>query len=441
MQGQQGFANYRNEITAQLSSVYYESLPGTGWSLGITFIQEEMPISAQSWRHHYIWILIAVVLALLLLSLLISEAYTGVIRRIWAYSVASSSILILGIFALWMLVYQTSTLEYERGVTVVDKAGLNKFLDSVNRKAASNNEQLPITMPTGMYVRSLSFPTPMQVEFAADVWQKYDTQKQGLTPGITFPQAIKMTITEVYREKEGTVETVGWTVQGLLSQDFDYSRYPFDIKNVEIVMEYKDKTKNVLLVPDFESYRLINPTTKPGLDEQVKVLGFTARKSIYSFKTERPKVNFGIEETQANRISLSFNCALKRNLIDALVVFMLPLIVILVGLYAASWLTVENPENTVPYRPLAAYTAVVFALVLLHRTFREKLPSGDIIYLEYFFLFAYLIIVGLMLNALMIFSKTSLGQRALAVAYWLRFLYWPLEILAWFITTVVIFYN
>jgi|GEM_PF-5849201 hypothetical protein len=439
LHGQKGFANYLNEITAQFSSVYYEPLPYTGWSLGVTFIEEESPIPSFVWRHYQIWILISAMIVLLLAFLLLTKAYIG--KAVWEYSIICSGILGIGVLILWILVYQAASIEQIAGIPIVDKVGLNKFVDSINRQAANNHETLPLTIPTGIYLRSINI-SGMQAEFTADIWQRYDKKKHAnIKQGVTFPRAISVQEQETYRETTGDSETIGWTVKGVLAQSFDYSKYPFDVKNVEIALAAKEKIKNVLLIPDFESYRLLSPTTKPGIDDQVKVLGFSVRKSIFSFDTQKPKVNFGIEEAPANKTLLNFNSILRRNLVDATVVYLLPLLVILVALYASLWFTYEDQGINISYRALAAYTAVVFSLVLLHRTFRDKLPSGEIIYLEYFFLFTYVTIVILILDALVMYSKMSLRGWAIKSSYLLRFLYWPLEVLAWLSATIIIFYN
>jgi hypothetical protein len=338
--------------------------------------------------------------------------------------------------------YQGYNREYARGIPVVDKVGLHTVVDSLNRRAVSSHQSVPITIPTGIYIRSLSFPGPMQVAISAEVWQQYDTKKYpDLSQGIVFPQSTTMEVKEQYRDKKGDVETVGWSIKGVFSQDFDYSRYPFDFKNVEISLDHPNKTKNILLIPDFESYRLLNPETKPGINEGVKVLGYSIRRSIFSFDVAKPKVDFGIEDITATKTTLSFNIALRRNLIDAVMVFLLPLLVMLVAVYAALWFTYEDPGYAVSYRTLGAYTAVIFTLVILHRLLREKLPSGEIIYLEYFFFFTYVTIAFLLIHALLLYSKIRLRPFALQLAYIVRFLYWPIEIFAWLLVTIIVFYN
>ena len=138
-------------------------------------------------------------------------------------------------------------------------------------------------------------------------------------------------------------------------------------------------------------------------------------------------------------MNLHFNIILSRNILDAFVIYFLPLIVILFALFAIFlFISREKPESLTTQ--MGQFTALLFALIVLHGNFRNKYPVGGIMYLEYLFFICYstLLISVFLTAALKIQTRwDALIDQAIIL---IKIFYWPIQLSFWFITTIIAFY-
>ena len=90
------------------------------------------------------------------------------------------------------------------------------------------------------------------------IWQKYPEDfpadiKRGFRIGSA--KNTKIVETDSYRLENGVV--VHWLFQADLRTQFDYSRYPLEIEHVGIQIQPLESDRNVFLVPDLGSYKMI----------------------------------------------------------------------------------------------------------------------------------------------------------------------------------------
>ena len=115
---------------------------------------------------------------------------------------------------------------------------------------------------------------PKEVFVKGLLWQKLDSQiSKGFSAGFALPDAVELDMSEAYRQRDGASETIGWEFEATLRQNMDLSRFPFDHDSVSIRLLPKDFTRSVVLVPDLASYSVINPSSLPGLDENLELSG------------------------------------------------------------------------------------------------------------------------------------------------------------------------
>jgi hypothetical protein len=192
-----------------------------------------------------------------------------------------------------------------------------------------------------------------------------------------------------------------------------------------------------MLLPDLTGYSHINPYLVPGASQNMATPGFTTEKSFFSYEKQELNTSFGMEAYAqvSDRYELNYILVLSRNLINAFIVYLLPLLIILFSLFAMFLLI--NPSNVRII--VGSYTGLLFALVLLHQTLRNSYPTGDILYLEYFFFFVYTTIMLLILHGLL-FKLYDKRKKFLYYTSLLRTFFWPIQLTAWIITTIIIFY-
>lgn len=112
-----------------------------------------------------------------------------------------------------------------------------------------------------------------------------------ISQGFIFPEAEQISIEEAYSDGD----IIGWYFRSVLRQPFDYSKYPFDQEDVWIRIWNRDFHRDVVLIPDLDSYDNIRPATKPGIEHDFVLEGWEIQDSHFSYRNNSYNANFGIE--------------------------------------------------------------------------------------------------------------------------------------------------
>ena len=147
------------------------------------------------------------------------------------------------------------------------------------------------------------------------IWQKYGVDgPTDSRPGFVLPDAINPRITEAYRYEENGVETVGWYIETTLHQNLNLSRYPLDHDEVSIRFKPRGLDRELMLVPDLDSYTLTHPAARPGLDKKLRVAGWKVVGSFFDYKFENYDSSLGIPGRSSDAVvpELNFNVRIQR---------------------------------------------------------------------------------------------------------------------------------
>ncbi len=205
---------------------------------------------------------------------------------------------------------------------------------------------------------------------------------------------------EVYRVQAEDETIIGWYFEATLRQPFDYSRYPFDHSTIWVRMWHKQFSRNIVLVPDYEAYQVTGLTDIFGIEEDI-VLGAWERENTYfDYHLSSYDTDFGIPDYigQDGFPELHYNIVIKRKFENAFVVYLLPLFLVAMLLFAAL-LTVSTSDefserlgfNTSNF--IAGCSALFFVSMLAHIQLREQFDSAGIVYIEYFYILMYMLLV------------------------------------------------
>jgi hypothetical protein len=318
------------------------------------------------------------------------------------------------------------------------------FLQS-NQKI-NNVQEKTIQIPTGVFIQYMKFVDASEIFIKGYVWQKY---KKGIpsdiSRGFTFPEAINSNIVEAYRRQQGDYEIVGWYVEANIYQNFDYSFYPLDDKKVGIRLWHKDFDKNIVLVPDFDAYTLISPSTLPGIDRQFFLPGWHLKNSYFQYQLHGYNTNFGIENYvgKENFPELYFTVYLRRKLIKIFIDnFMVPSIIAAL-LFIILLIFVKKHDEEADFNALEIVSACggfLFILIIDQISLRQKIVTAGLLYLDYFYFVLYLAILLVAINGLLFVS----GKKIPLVQYQnnliTKILYWPSILGALLITTILVFW-
>ncbi|MDM8560742.1 hypothetical protein [Candidatus Parabeggiatoa sp. HSG14] len=427
--GESGVLDYIDKATGQSAWIFYQFIPSTHWSMAVLFYNDVLEHTFL--RQQLIWICIAIIIFLVLLSMLIFRIDKGGTHDFWQVVIFSSLLLMAGIGYLWYLT-QTAPFNEKHGTTmIVDETGLQKFLASHTKP----KEHL-FQVPTGIFVESVKFSEISNVTFSGYIWQKYtDNIHKDLSRGFIISEAESSEITEAYRLKKEQTEVIGWHFRATVRHQFYHARYPFDRRELSLQIAHKDFDKNVILTPDLEAYEITNPSVRPGIKHEVVLSGWRVLKSFFNYHNHHKEINLGIDNfIEHSRFShLHFTLLLKREFLAPFITNVLPLVIVATILFSLQmWLG----KTTTFIRSLIG---LFFGILLAHIRLRGSIITPELIYLEFFFLVVY---CGVLYTTFSFF----LYRYEIDVGYYrdglvTKLLFWPIILISCFIMTVIVFYD
>lgn len=321
----------------------------------------------------------------------------------WALSYLIT-ILFLAIAAYHLaIVHQTFT--HEQG-QITDTQTLEAYLSNYWQTNGIPQDQIPLYIPTGMYVDTLKWVDAETFLITGYIWQKFNEKtRQVARPGFTLPDAVEMEIEEAYRFNVGADEVVGWHFGGKLNQSFDYSKFPLDEETVKIRIWHGDFNRKVHIVPDFSSYDSTGVQEIFGLSPEVKLSGYQVLDTFFMYQRLHYDTNLGIP-TFSRKVfpELTYNIELKRDVIDILVMHLFPLIVVifLSFLTLLSYTFDEQKREIFSFHyldVLTASAALFFVVILAHSYLRETMSWSGFVYFEYLYVITYAAVVYMTINS------------------------------------------
>ena len=273
------------------------------------------------------------------------------------------------------------------------------------------------------------------------IWQVYPKKlAKNTETGFIFPEAINPmgVYQRVYYqsvENDNITKTSFFNV--VTRQDFEYKKYPFDSKVVWIHVQPQNFYQQIILIPDLTAYPNTAETKIFGINKNIVLDGFTVRETYYSYHPSDYNANLGIKNfaNQTNFPELYFNIVITRNLINAIVLHLLPLITILCLAFAVLLITTAEDVklkrfNFTVSATLGTCSALFFSTMLMHSQLRSYLSTGYTVYLENLYYIVYLNIVLVAINAYIFSHPHSERSRFISFADNLipKIIYWPLTL-------------
>jgi hypothetical protein len=454
--GQEELIDFTDPESGMSSWLVLTAVPGTNWHLGAVFFKHEVADSVTGSRRQLILITTTLIIFFSSLVFLFSGAYRGGIRSLWfGGSVATASLFVAGLVVVCFLALKMPSNDDRLEIRVMGPAGAQTFLTT---NAAKQRRQIvraeaPIYVPTGILIQSVEFATSNNVILTGYIWQKYDSTIGGdISRGFVLPEAESLEIEEAYSRPSDGGRVIGWYFKATLRQSFDYTAYPLDRQNLWVRIWHKDFDRNVILTPDFESYDYTNPVRLPGLDLTDFVLpGWSIAETYFSFRENNYSSNFGIEDYvgQLDFPELYFNIELVRHFVDPFISHIVPLLAIVIMVFAVLIYGTRKREEAVELgfdasTVLSILAAFFFTIVIAHVTLRSRLNAEAVVYIEWFHLIMYVVILSVSINSLLF---TSVPKTAFLGKFihsqdnlWPKLFYWPVIMGLLFGITVYVFY-
>lgn len=444
--GGSGVIDHKSTTTGLKSWLVYRPVPSAKWSLQTTFLKNEVEINRDRLRRQLMWISFAACTFVFFAAAVALHASRGGAASLWALSLVATLLPAAGVGYIWYL-----TLAFEprsRGVVIADTASLENFTRRHREQSRRRHDEPPVFVPTGLYIQSMKFTSGNEIAFRGYIWQKYDSRAhRDLSRGFIFPEAESLSIEEAYRRKNGSVETLGWSFRGTLRVAFDHAAYPLDRERVWLRVWPKDFARNVVLTPDLESYKLLNPAALPGLERGMKLKMWSIRDAFFEYHFNSYDTDFGIKNYvgQDKFPELYYNVSIQRNFMDAFLSRLTPVLVISVMLFGMMIIATRDPERRgftgwSVSSVLTFGAAQFFVVILSHIDLRAQFSAGKILYLEYFYFLMYLSIIWVVINALLYTFDVRFPLIRARDNLYPKLLYWPVILNALYVITFVKFF-
>jgi len=296
-----------------------------------------------------------------------------------------------------------------------------------------------IHIPTGFFIQSLQFVTASDVNLTGYIWQRLPKgfSEEEIEPGFILPEQVNSSGGTVEKMREKILDTgekvILWYFEADLRQKFHYKDYPFDDKTVWVRLWSRNFGRNVILVPDFQSYKATGPADIFGIEKEIVLSNWEMENVYYDYQMSSYDNTFGHGAYKTQRVfpNLYYNIVIKRNFRNAFIVNLIPLFVVAMLLFAAL-MTVTADEKKAGILGfstsgvLGTTSALFFVVMLAHIQLRESFSSG-VVYLEYFYFMMYVVILVVSVNTYLFSTRQTdhfsvIGYRDNLVP---KLLFWP----------------
>lgn len=434
-----GFIKFKDRNTGETVYQFYSLLKSNDWVIVFNVFENEAVVNYSPYRKKVINIIISLTIFLTALAFYFIKTITFNYRPaylFWFFSIPLFLLYILGsVFICRLgLDYQDKT-EKEQNA-ILNASLLEDFKLQYIKDSLSHNEEPPVFIPTGILIESIDFKSSSNVNIKGIIWQKYSKGiHDGIERNISIPNANDESLAKFFEKEVDDYTLVEWDFNINMSSDFHYKKYPFNNENLWLQFKNPEFDKNIVLVPDLDSYRLGSARYLPGLDKNIKIMNWKIQSSFFSYTYTSYNTNFGIEDFsgQLSFPEIYFNIILRPNILNVFISHFLPIAIALFLIYAIF----KTATSHYVVRP---YATLFLALIFLQISLRSNLGASEIVYIEYYYFLTYFIMAGVSLNAILLQnSKWGLVHYRNNIIP--KLFFWPFTGLAILVLNTVVFYN
>ncbi len=346
------------------------------------------------------------------------------------------------------------SLEFEETNTVAVSGYVwQKYSDDLPPPPKAANEEvphgsLPPEVAQALEARATPAATGSEIDPAPSSTHQGECDLETLSRGFLLPEATQFEKTLAYETRSGNSTVLGWAFKASLREDFTYTTYPLDTKDVWLRMWHEDFSKNVVLVPDFASYTDLRPSTLPGIDSRLVHTGWTVNHAFFNFSPVSYNTNFGRPGYvgQADFPELHYHVVLRRTFFSAFVKNLVPMLVAAIILFSVLLLVTREPKLSNRYGAntsgtMAGCSGLFFTVLLAHIQLRSDFQVDGVLYLEWFNFAMYGMILLVAVNAYFVSWNRPLRWVAFKDNLIAKVFYWPALLAVLLVATTLSFYK
>lgn len=319
---------------------------------------------------------------------------------------------------------------------IINKSLLEDFKLKYIKYSLEQREDPPVFIPTGIFVESINSQSSNRVNAKGIIWQKYYKGiHDDIARGISIPNAVDVSLSKFLEKTYDDYTLVEWTFNLNITSDFNYSRYPFGNENMWLQIKQQEFDKNIVLVPDLDSYSVSSTRYLPGLDKNIQIRDWEIQNSFFSYTFNSYNTNFGIENFigQYSFPEIYFNIIIRPNILNVFISHFLPIGIAIFLIFAIF----KTATGHYVVRP---YATLFLALIFLQISLRSNLGANEIVYIEYYYFLTYFIMAGVSLNAVLV-QNSSWELVHYKNNLIPKLFFWPFTGLAILILNTLVFYG
>ena len=445
----EGVVEYNSTYTYKLSSFFFRALASTGWQSVLVFTEDDLLGASHQGRRKTMHVAIGISTFLIIaLAFLLSVGRYNP-QRLW-WMVAAMSLIIMGnIVFIWYLNVTTDFSLLDDGEErIVNKTILTKYVDTYDRALYKLTRTNYHKVPTGIFLESYEL-TSFEASLIGRLWMKFPKQLYEVAPpAFYFPDVSAVEsrglVSEIISEVESEDHVlVTWKFRATIEQKFSYQQFPFEQNDIRLVILYPDLSKNILLVPDLDSYGILNPSAMPGLNTEITVPSSETISSFFTFKTIDYNTTFGNETPVNSHPALTFNMAAKRIFLSPFIANIVPILIIALIMFVvlcASSNDEDSRSGLTTMNVIQSSAGFLFILLLAHVNERSRIETPEIAYIELFYFSMYVLITLQCIVLAMSLSGSGWRLFRYHDNLILKQAFWPTLLSTWFAVTLVRFY-
>ncbi len=451
---QHGHFRYTSHYTGVPSILFYETTRYTNWKIAAVYSYIDLVGSPKELERKIVNISMAGSLLFLFLLILFGRLYKPNTVRLWRLSILITLLFVLNIALFWLLHLDLDYSEQlENRTRVYSINALNSYIHKRDYEQRQLGRSRFLKVPTGIFIDELFVTDSYNMSLSGKIWQKWPVSHDLKdNTGFQFPQASPVgRSVHVELISKDLIDSATWLYTWKFNTTlrifFDYNRYPLDQHYIDIKIVYPDITDNILLVPDFDSYKVLNPSSRPGMNDNIFLPRFRIIGSYFSFSSSDLKSYFGqkLEKVNPEYNTLEYNIVIKRRFVTPFISFVIPFIIgasiIFFLLYSLNKNKGDNDISGVTVMGVVqGMAALFFSMLLAHITIRNKIPTPHITYLEAFYFVIYIMIILLILVVVMYARSDRYKLLNYQNNLLVKVIYWPLLIGLLYIITLIKFY-
>lgn len=444
-----GYTKYKSTYTYNDSFFFFNTSELTGWKYILVLAESDLLGNSDFLRKKTIQmgLVIGIIIVLSLLLLLR-------VRRInkWKFWVASIGYSIVVIGNIILICFLNLNTDFSSLLNsnerIVNNSIIQKYLEIYNGKELSASRQTYQTIPLGIYVESFEIKTSFEGSVSGKLWVKYPKSlMREAPPAITINNGSAIDIRpiiigESYRLDQGNHVLIEYNFRVTVEEDFSYRQFPFEENQLNLSFIYPDASKNILFVPDLESYDVLNPSAKPGLRANVNTPAFKTVSTFFTFQEFGARTNFGTRQPINAKPSLVYTIVIKRLFISPIIANIIPIMVVALIMFLVLYISsrdVEKRDGMNVMNVVQSAAGFLFILIVSQVNERGRIQTPEITYIElyYFCIYGLIVLQTILTASFLRGSKSSFFKHDNLL---MKLLFWPVLLTTWYISTLIWFY-